>query len=142
MCNRGTVLSDTKGKPTAILFINSNKAESNILKKVAAVRKTCILHDIILGDEAVVSKGPDRDIDREAVNILISLLMRGKYQIVIVDRLTDITDDVSDLEEFLKDAAESGVSVIELSYMEDASFSFQDTCPEIPTLGSVIVMRA
>ena len=33
-------------------------------------------HGIILGDEAVVSKGPDRDIDREAVNILISLVHR------------------------------------------------------------------
>ena len=39
----------------------------------------------------------------------------GKYQMIVVDKLTDITSDLSDLEEFLIDAATIGVSVFELS---------------------------
>ena len=66
-----------------------------------------------MGQDVVINKGPDRDIDRDAVNMLISLLLDGEYQLIVVDKLTDITPDLSDLEEFLKDAAEIGVGVFD-----------------------------
>lgn len=118
MCNIGIVLGDAGVKlPTAILFMNSNKSERNIRKKVAKTREKCMSHGIVLGHDVVINKGPDRDIDRDAVNLLISFLMTGQYDIVVVDKLTDITEDVSDMKEFMRDAAKIGVAFLELSTM-------------------------
>ena len=73
MCNIGIVTADAGVKiPMAILFKNSNKSERNIHKKVAKTREECMAHGIILGHEVVINKGPDRDIDRDAVNMLIT----------------------------------------------------------------------
>ena len=63
----------------------------------------------------VICKGPDRDVDRDAVNLLISFLMTGQYDMVALDKLTDLTEDVSDMEELMNDAAKIGVGFLELS---------------------------
>ena len=141
MCNIGIVLDDAGVKfPTAILFMNSNKSERNIRMKIAKIREKCLSHGIILGQHVVVNKGPDRDIDREAVNMLISLLLEEKYQLIVVDKLTDITPDLSDLEEFLTDAAAIGVSVFELSSMQVRHHVYMDSCPECSPIGNIIRM--
>lgn len=91
------------------MLINSNRAEANIRRTIQESRKKCAMTGIILMEEYIVSKGPDRDIDRDAVNILIGLLMTGRYDTVAVERLADITEDSADLEEFMHDAAGIGV---------------------------------
>lgn len=97
MCNIGIVLGDAGVKlPTAILFMNSNKSERNIRKKVAKAREKCMSQGIVLGHDVVINKGPDRDIDRDAVNMLITFLLDGEYQMIVVDKLTDLTSDLSD----------------------------------------------
>lgn len=104
--------------PSAIMFINSNKSGRNISKKVEKAREKCFLRGINVGYEFVVSKGPNRDIDRPAINALISVVSRRGYKVVVVDKLTDITTDIYDLETFLDDAAYAGVKVFELSSMQ------------------------
>ena len=98
MCKIGIMLG-TAGEnlSSAILFMNSNKSEKNIRKKVDKTREKCLSHGIILGHDVVICKGPDRDFDRDAVNLLISFLMTGQYDMVAVDKLTDLTEDVSDM---------------------------------------------
>ena len=98
MCEIGIMLG-TAGEnlSSAILFMNSNKSEKNIRKKVDKTREKCLSHGIILGHDVVICKGPDRDVDRDAVNLLISFLMTGQYDMVAVDKLTDLTEDVSDM---------------------------------------------
>lgn len=141
MCNIGIVSGDAGVKlPTAILFMNSNKSERNIRKKVAKTREKCITHGIVLGHDVVINKGPDRDIDRDAVNMLISFLLDGEYQMIVVDKLTDITPDLSDLEEFLNDAAAVGVSVFELSAMQVRHHVYMEGCPECSPIGNIIRM--
>lgn len=95
--------------------MNSNKSEKNIRKKVAKTREKCLSHGIILRRDVVICKGPDRDVDRDAVNLLISFLMTGQYDMVALDKLTDLTEDVSDMEELMNDAAKIGVGFLELS---------------------------
>ena len=104
--------------PSAIMFMNSNKSGRNISKKVEKVREKCFFRGINVGNDIVVSKGPDRDIDRPAVNMLISLILRQGYKVIVVDKLRDITTDIYDLETFLEDAAYAGVKVFELSSMQ------------------------
>lgn len=141
MCNIGIVTGDAGVKmPSAILFMNSNKSERNIRKKVAKTRDKCMEHGIVLGHDVVINKGPDRDIDRDAVNLLITFLLEGEYQMIVVDKLTDITNDLSDLEEFLKDAATIGVSVFELSTMQVKHHVYMESCPDCSTIGNIIRM--
>lgn len=143
MCNIGIVLGDAGVKlPTAILFMNSNKSERNIRKKVAKTREKCMSHGIVLGHDVVINKGPDRDIDRDAVNMLISFLLDGEYQMIVVDKLTDITPDLSDLEEFLNDAAAIGVRVFELSTMQVRHHVYMEGCPDCSTIGRIINLRS
>ncbi|MFR4353022.1 MAG: hypothetical protein ACLT3H_15420 [Roseburia sp.] len=97
-------------------------------------------HGIVLGHDVVINKGPDRDIDRDAVNLLITFLLEGEYQMIVVDKLTDITNDLSDLEEFLKDAATIGVSVFELSTMQVRHHVYMESCPDCSTIGNIIRM--
>ena len=116
MCKIGIMLGAAgENLFSAILFMNSNKSEKNIRKKVDKTREKCLSHGIILGHDVVICKGPDRDVDRDAVNLLISFLMTGQYDMVAVDKLTDLTEDVSDMEELMKDAAKIGVGFLELS---------------------------
>lgn len=143
MCNIGIVLEDVGVKlPTAILFMNSNKSERNIRKKVAKTREKCMSHGIVLGHDVVINKGPNRDIDRDAVNMLITFLLDGEYQMIVVDKLTDLTSDLSDLEEFLNDAAAIGVSVFELSTMQIRHHVYMEGCPDCSTIGRIINLRS
>ena len=73
---------------------------------------------IALMNETIVNKGADRDIDRDAVNMLIARLITGQYDTVVVEKMTDITSDMSDLEEFMRDAANIGIGFFELSTMQ------------------------
>ena len=63
MCKIGIMLG-TAGEnlPSAILFMNSNKSEKNIRKKVAKTREKCLSHGIILRRDVVICKEPDRDV--------------------------------------------------------------------------------
>lgn len=143
MCNIGIVLGDAGVKlPTAILFMNSNKSERNIRKKVAKTREKCMSHGIVLGHDVVINKGPDRDIDRDAVNMLITFLLDGEYQMIVVDKLTDLTSDLSDLEEFLNDEAAIGVSVFELSTMQIRHHVYMEGCPDCSTIGRIVNLRS
>ncbi len=101
----------------AIMFMNSNKSESNIRQLIQENSQKCSMAGIALMNEAIINKGPNRDIDRDAVNMLITRLISGQYDMVVVENMADITEDESDLEEFMHDAANIGISFFGLSTM-------------------------
>ena len=96
--------------------------------------------DEIVGHDVVINKGPDRDIDRDAINMLISFLLEGEYQVIVVDRLTDLTNDLSDLEELLKDAERVGVKVFELSTMQFRNHVYLEGTMDMDSLMDLIRM--
>lgn len=98
----------------AVMFMNSNKSESNIRSIIQQNRQKCSMAGITLMNETIAN----RDIDRDAVNMLITHLITGQYDTVVVENMTDITADESDLEEFMYDAANIGVGFFELSTMQ------------------------
>lgn len=98
----------------AVMFMNSNKSESNIRSIIQQNRQKCSMAGIMLMNETIAN----RDIDRDAVNMLITRLITGQYDTVVVENMTDITADESDLEEFMYDAANIGVGFFELSTMQ------------------------
>lgn len=98
----------------AVMFMNFNKSESNIRSIIQQNRQKCSMAGITLMNETIAN----RDIDRDAVNMLITRLITGQYDTVVVENMTDITADESDLEEFMYDAANIGVGFFELSTMQ------------------------
>lgn len=98
----------------AVMFMNSNKSESNIRSIIQQNRQKCSMAGITLMNETIAN----RDIDRDAMNMLITRLITGQYDTVVVENMTDITADESDLEEFMYDAANIGVGFFELSTMQ------------------------
>ena len=102
----------------AVMFMNSNKSEGNIRRIIRENRKKCSMAGIALMNETVINKRPNRDIDRDAVNMLITRLLSGRYDTVVVEKMMDITADESDLEEFMHDVANIGVGFFELSTMQ------------------------
>lgn len=96
----------------AIMFMNSNKSESNIRQLIQQNRQKCSMEGIVLMNETIVNKGPNRDIDRDAVNMLITRPISGQYDTVVVENMADITADESDLEEFMHDAANIGIGFL------------------------------
>ena len=102
----------------AVMFMNSNKSEGNIRQIIQQNRQKCSMAGIALMNDTIVNKGPNRDIDRDAVNMLITRLITGQYDTVVVENMADITADESDLEEFMYDAANIGVGFFELSAMQ------------------------
>ena len=102
----------------AVMFMNSNKSEGNIRRIIQENRQKCSMAGIALMNECIINKGPNRDIDRDAVNMLITRLISGQYDTVVVENMADITADESDLEEFMYDAANIGVGFFELSTMQ------------------------
>jgi len=114
----------------AVLFVNSNKAEHNLRKIIKEIRRECRPYGIELLHECIVNKGPDRDIDRDAVNMLISLLITGEYKIVVVNKMTDLTTNLFDLDEFMKDASEIGVRFFELSTKQFYFHTYSGKAPE------------
>lgn len=118
MCRNEKGIYTGLPKHPAVMLINSNRAEANIRRTIQESRKKCAMTGITLMEEYIVSKGPGRDIDRDAVNMLIGLLVTGRYDTVAVERLTDITEDSADLEEFMHDTASIGVGFFEISTMQ------------------------
>ena len=79
----------------AVMFMNSNKSESNIRQLIQKNRQKCSMAGIALMNETI-----------------------GQYDTVVVENMTDITADESDLDEFMHDAANIGVGFFELSTMQ------------------------
>lgn len=118
----------------AVMFMNSNKCMGNINRIIQEYRHKCSEAGIALQHECIVNKGPDRDIDREAVNMLITLLLTGQYDTVVVENMDDITVDKSDLEEFIRDCAKIGVGFFELSTMQYHMYEDQSILSDSNTL--------
>lgn len=118
MCSNVRTFDAGLPRYAAVMFMNSNKSESSIRRIMQQNSQKCRMAGIALTDECIISKGPDRDIDRDAVNMLITQLLTGRYDTVVVENMTDLTADGSDLKEFMYDAACIGVGFFELSTMQ------------------------
>ena len=121
-------------------LIEKSGISKNKLSHKAEIQRTQLNN--YCNNDVVINKGSDRDIDRDAVNMLITFLLDGEYQMIVVDKLTDLTSDLSDLEEFLNDAAAIGVSVFELSTMQIRHHVYMEGCPDCSTIGKIINLRS
>ena len=68
---------------------------------VESMRDQAISNGVIIND-AYCDRSMTRDYDREALNAFFATLKEEDFEVVVVRSLNEITDDIYDLEEFVK----------------------------------------
>jgi DNA invertase Pin-like site-specific DNA recombinase len=71
--------------------------------------------------DVIVDQTASRDIDREAVNDLCLWVENAPVSVIMVDFLSDITDDEADLSKFMQVMTENGILII--CFAEHAIYS-------------------
>ena len=103
--NEGT---DNQELAKGIAFIKSRRAELNVIQMVENMRDQAIPNGVIIND-VYCDRSMTRDYDREALNAFFATLKEEDFEVVVVRSLNDITDDIYDLEEFVKTITDMGI---------------------------------
>ena len=96
--NEGT---DNQELAKGIAFVKSRRAELNVVQMVENMRDQAMPNGVIIND-AYCDRSMTRDYDREALNAFFATLKEEDFEVVVVRSLNEITDDIYDLEEFVK----------------------------------------
>ncbi len=91
-----------------IAFIKSRRAELNVVQMVENMRDQALPNGVIIND-AYCDRSMTRDYDREALNAFFATLKEEDFEVVVVRSLNEITDDIYDLEEFVKTITDMGI---------------------------------
>lgn len=103
--NEGT---DNQELAKGIAFIKSHRAELNVVQMVENMRDQAMPNGVIIND-AYCDRSITRDYDREALNAFFATLKEEDFEVVVVRSLNEITDDIYDLEEFVKTITDMGI---------------------------------
>ena len=96
--NEGT---DNQEFAKGIAFVKSRRAELNVVQMVESMRDQAMPNGVIIND-VYCDRSMTRDYDREALNAFFATLKEEDFEVVVVRSLNEITDDIYDLEEFVK----------------------------------------
>ena len=96
--------NDNQELAKGIAFIKSRRAELNVIQMVENMRDQAIPNGVIIND-VYCDRSMTRDYDREALN---------DFEVVVVRSLNEITDDIYDLEEFVKTITDMGICLYSL----------------------------
>lgn len=103
--NEGT---DNQELAKGIAFVKSRRAELNVVQMVENMRDQAMPNGVIIND-AYCDRSMTRDYDREGLNAFFATLKEEDFEVVVVRSLNDITDDIYDLEEFVKTITDMGI---------------------------------
>lgn len=96
-----------------IAFMKSRRAEFNVVQMVENMRDQAIPNGVIIND-AYCDRSMTRNYDREALNVFFATLKEEEFEVVVVRSLNEITDDIYDLEEFVKTITNMGIWIYSL----------------------------
>ena len=108
--NEGT---DNQELVKGIAFVKSRRAELNVVQMVENMRDQAMPNGVIIND-AYCDRSMTRDYDREALNAFFATLKEEDFEVVVVRSLNEITDDIYDLEEFVKTITDMGIWIYSL----------------------------
>ena len=103
--NEGT---DNQEFAKGIAFVKSRRAELNVVQMVESMRDQAMPNGVIIND-VYCDRSMTRDYDREALNAFFATLKEEDFEVVVVRSLNEITDDIYDLEEFVKTITDMGI---------------------------------
>ena len=99
---------DNQESAKGIAFVKSRRAEPNVVQMVESMRDQAIPNGVIIND-AYCDRSMTTDYDREALNAFFATLKEEDFEVVVVRSLNEITDDIYDLEEFVKTITDMGI---------------------------------
>ena len=80
---------------------------------VENMRDQAMPNGVIIND-AYCDRSMTRDYDREGLNAFFATLKEEDFEVVVVRSLNEITDDIYDLEEFVKTITDMGIWIYSL----------------------------
>jgi len=84
-----------------------------VLHLVENMRDQAMPNGVIIND-AYCDRSMTRDYDREGLNAFFATLKEEDFEVVVVRSLNEITDDIYDLEEFVKTITDMGIWIYSL----------------------------
>jgi hypothetical protein len=99
---------DNQELAKGIAFVKSRRAPLNVALMVMEMNTKTIPNGVLL-DTAYCDNSRTLDYDRDDLNGFFEMLKNNDVEVVVVRSLNDITDDILDLEEFVKTITDMGL---------------------------------
>ena len=106
--------NDNQELAKGIAFVKSRRAELNVVQMVENLRDQAMPNGVIIND-VYCDRSMTRDYDREALNAFFTILKEEDFEVVVVRSLNEITDDIYDMEEFVKTITDMGIWLYSLA---------------------------
>ncbi len=104
----GNQESDNQELAKGIAFIKSRRAEINVTQMAELMREQAMPNGVMI-ERLYCDRSMIRDYDRETLNVFFATLKEEDFEVVVVRSLNEITDDIYDLEEFVKTITDMGI---------------------------------
>lgn len=120
-------LIDCRRKYQGVGFIKSRKSKFAIMNMAEDMVKMACANGIEI-ENLVFDGTSGRDVDREAIDELVSWMEKDEIVAVIVRSIYDISRDNDDLIKFLKIADDLGVSIFSMEVGVSISVKADESC--------------
>lgn len=91
-----------------IAFVKSRRAPLNVAQMVMEMNAKTIPNGVMI-DTVYADTSSEGDYDRKEIGWLFNVLKDADFKVVVVKSLNDITDDILDLEEFVRTISDMGI---------------------------------
>ena len=91
-----------------IAFVKSRRAPLNVAQMVLEMNAKTIPNGVLI-DTVYADTSSAADYDRKEIGWLFDVLKDDDFKVVVVKSLNDITDDILDLEEFVRTISDMGI---------------------------------
>ena len=91
-----------------IAFVKSRRAPLNIAQMVMEMNAKTVSNGVLI-DTVYADASGVKDYDRKEIGWLFNVLEDADFKVVVVKSLNDITDDILDLEEFVRTINDMGI---------------------------------
>ena len=91
-----------------IAFVKSRRAPLNIAQMVMEMNLKTVSNGVLI-DNVYADASGVTDSDRKEIGLFIDVIQGTDIEVVVVRSLNEITDDIYDLEEFVKTITDMGI---------------------------------
>lgn len=110
-----------------LLFIKSMMSVENVERQAIALRKLANKAGVDC-NHAILDDSYSKSIDRDAICDLLEYLDTGRYQVLVVEDVYDLTTNVPDLKAMIDRINGMGVIIFDLATMTARFNNYSDEC--------------
>lgn len=110
-----------------LLFIKSMMSVENVERQAIALRKLANKAGVDC-NHALLDESYSKSIDRDAICDLLEYLDTGRYQVLVVEDVYDLTTNVPDLKAMIDRINGMGVIIFDLATMTARFNNYSDEC--------------